>query len=224
MTEDDNEGAFGTPPPTGNFVPLASSASLSTLTYHPTSTRSGAGSRSDADVREIVERGGLGRHLTLGADREHALRPPAVDLPDRRRPRPPPRRPPRASGPPGLFVTDGAAVPTSLCVNPSLTIAAMAERAAHLLVRRGDLGLEVTPGAPPPGNGSLGPGAPTSSPVRVLPATGGSAALGMAAAGAAAALAGRAALRTSRPLRATDAVTTDAGPADARATDAPEET
>jgi choline dehydrogenase-like flavoprotein len=39
-------------------------------------------------------------------------------------------------GYPGLFVADGAAVPTALGVNPSLTIAAIAERIAHRLVRR----------------------------------------------------------------------------------------
>jgi choline dehydrogenase-like flavoprotein len=48
-------------------------------------------------------------------------------------------------GHPGLYVTDGAAVPTALAVNPSLTIAALAERAASRLVRR--LG---RPLAPPP--------------------------------------------------------------------------
>src|SRR2546428_6976443 len=40
-------------------------------------------------------------------------------------------------GHPGIFVTDGSAVPTSLCVNPSLTVAAVAERASALLLRRG---------------------------------------------------------------------------------------
>ncbi|HVS68905.1 MAG TPA: GMC family oxidoreductase N-terminal domain-containing protein [Mycobacteriales bacterium] len=39
-------------------------------------------------------------------------------------------------GYPGLFVADGAAVPTALGVNPSLTIAAIAERIASRLVRR----------------------------------------------------------------------------------------
>jgi len=38
-------------------------------------------------------------------------------------------------GHPGLFVTDGSAVPTSLCVNPSLTIAALAERAVPATAR-----------------------------------------------------------------------------------------
>jgi choline dehydrogenase-like flavoprotein len=45
----------------------------------------------------------------------------------------------------GLYVVDGAAVPTALGVNPSLTIAALAERAADRLVRR--LGRKP---APPP--------------------------------------------------------------------------
>jgi choline dehydrogenase-like flavoprotein len=48
-------------------------------------------------------------------------------------------------GHPGLFVVDGAAVPTALGVNPSLTIAAVAERAATRLVQR----LGERP-APPP--------------------------------------------------------------------------
>ena len=37
---------------------------------------------------------------------------------------------------PGLFVSDGAAVPTSLAVNSSLTILANAERIASGLVKR----------------------------------------------------------------------------------------
>jgi len=56
-------------------------------------------------------------------------------------------------GHPGIFVTDGSAVPTSLCVNPSLTIAALAERASALLLRRGsELGLTLRSRAPPPGH------------------------------------------------------------------------
>lgn len=51
----------------------------------------------------------------------------------------------RVHGYPGLYVADGAAVPTSLGVNPSLTIAALAERISGRLVR--ELGAEQ---APPP--------------------------------------------------------------------------
>lgn len=64
-------------------------------------------------------------------------------------------------GHPGLFVADGAAVPTALAVNPSLTIAALAERLAARLLRR----LGATPADPPLSNpyvrrrrGERGPG------------------------------------------------------------------
>ncbi len=37
---------------------------------------------------------------------------------------------------PGIFITDGAAIPTSLAVNSSLTILANAERVAYHLVEK----------------------------------------------------------------------------------------
>lgn len=156
MTEDANEGVFGPPPPTGNFVRVASAASLGQVTFRPAPETRRGWDASDADVRAIVEGGGLGRHLlwkeTANALSAHPLSscrlgddPATSALRDDHQVR----------GHPGLYVTDGSAVPTSLCVNPSLTIAALAERAAHLLVRRAaSLGLDVTPGAPPPGNAS----------------------------------------------------------------------
>ena len=42
-------------------------------------------------------------------------------------------------GHPGLYVVDGSMIPTALAVNPSLTIAALAERAAHWMVNRREL-------------------------------------------------------------------------------------
>jgi cholesterol oxidase len=46
----------------------------------------------------------------------------------------------------GLFCIDSSAIPTSLGVNPSLTISAVSERAVAALVRRaGDFGLPVAP-------------------------------------------------------------------------------
>jgi choline dehydrogenase-like flavoprotein len=46
----------------------------------------------------------------------------------------------------GLFCMDSSAIPTSLGVNPSLTISAVCERAAAQLVRRGrDYGLPQRP-------------------------------------------------------------------------------
>ena len=40
-------------------------------------------------------------------------------------------------GHPGLYVMDGAAIPANVGVNPSLTITAMAERAAGLIPSEG---------------------------------------------------------------------------------------
>jgi choline dehydrogenase-like flavoprotein len=46
----------------------------------------------------------------------------------------------------GLFCIDSSAIPTSLGVNPSLTISAVSERATEQLVQRaGDLGLPKPP-------------------------------------------------------------------------------
>lgn len=42
---------------------------------------------------------------------------------------------------PGLYVTDGAAIPSALAVNPSLTIAAVAERAAFWMIHGREIGM-----------------------------------------------------------------------------------
>ncbi len=155
MTEDDNEGHWGVLPPTGSFVRVASSAVVSSLTYQPNANTLRGFAASDAALRGIVEKDGIGRHLdwtggqpvltahplascrlgddpatsALGSD--HQLR-----------------------GSPGIFVTDGSAVPASLTVNPSLTIAALAERVSPVIAAQArSLGLPVTAGVPPPGAG-----------------------------------------------------------------------
>lgn len=56
-------------------------------------------------------------------------------------------------GHPGLYVTDGAAVPTALGVNPSLTIAALAERMAERMLTR----LGERPAPPPEANPHVRP-------------------------------------------------------------------
>jgi choline dehydrogenase-like flavoprotein len=53
---------------------------------------------------------------------------------------------------PGIFVTDGSAVPCGLTVNPALTIAALAERAMPAIVAAArERGVRVKYGAPAPG-------------------------------------------------------------------------
>jgi choline dehydrogenase-like flavoprotein len=153
MTEDANEGTFGPPPPTGNFARIAAAASIGQLSYPVAPETQQGWDSSDAAVRTIVERDGLGRHLLWsGAKNVYSAHPlsscrigddPATSALDDRH---------ELRGHPGIFVTDGAAVPTSLCVNPSLTIAALAERAAALLLRRGaEYGLTLAPRVSPPG-------------------------------------------------------------------------
>ena len=153
MTEDDNEGVFGPPPPAGNFLRVAPVAGLGQLSY-PTNANTQRGfDESDEAVRRIIEQDGLGKHLLWRAipnvQSAHPLSScrigddPATSACDDRH---------ELRGHPGIFVTDAAAVPTSLCVNPSLTIAALAERAAALLVERAhEFGVDVVRNVPPPG-------------------------------------------------------------------------
>jgi len=158
MTEDDNEGVFGPPPPTGSFTRVASSLARGQITYKPTANTRRGWDTSDGEVRAILEKDGLAQWrpwtsdagplsahplsscrlgdnaATSALDPNHELR-----------------------GHPGLFVTDGSAVPTSLCVNPSLTIAALAERAVPGIVdRASEAGASVTYGAPAPGGETAG--------------------------------------------------------------------
>lgn len=158
MTEDDNEGVFGPPPPTGSFTRVASSVALGQITYKPTANTRRGWDASDAEVRAILEKDGLAQwrpwtsdagplsahplsSCRLGDDRATS----ALDANHELR------------GHPGLFVTDGSVVPTSLCVNPSLTIAALAERAVPGIVdRAAEAGAPVRYGAPAPGGETAG--------------------------------------------------------------------
>jgi choline dehydrogenase-like flavoprotein len=137
MTEDDNEGVFGPPPARGNYIRVAGSVAQNTLFYRPNANTVRGWTAADTELKSIVERDGLGgvrpwsvdfigtvtvhplATCRIGDDPATSALTPNHEL----------------RGHPGLFVTDGSAVPTSLCVNPSLTIAALAERAAVGIVR-----------------------------------------------------------------------------------------
>jgi hypothetical protein len=153
MTEDDNEGVFGPPPPTGNFVRAASAASIGSLRYQASPNTQRGWDLSDAALSAIVEKDGLGQHLgwvggqpTLSAHPLSSCRmgdDPSLSALDAGH---------ELRGSPGLFVTDGSSVPTSLTVNPSLTIAALAERASvGILAKASQAGIDVRTPVPPPG-------------------------------------------------------------------------
>jgi choline dehydrogenase-like flavoprotein len=102
---------------------------------------------ADAVMRKLVERKRLGRFLRLtetpGVYASHPLggcrmaNGPDFGVTDHSC---------QVFGYEGLFCMDSSAIPTSLGVNPSLTISAVCERAAAILVRRGEaLGLPRRP-------------------------------------------------------------------------------
>jgi choline dehydrogenase-like flavoprotein len=154
MSEDDNEGVFGTPPETGNSTRLSQQMlGFGPIRYEPTVNTLRGWALSDAEVRDILERDGLARVMpwtndVVGAYTVHPLASCRIGddaatsaLDDRHELR----------GHPGIFVTDGAAVPSGLTVNPAFTIAALAERAVPGIVKAAqERGVAVTYGAPSP--------------------------------------------------------------------------
>ncbi|MFI7639321.1 GMC family oxidoreductase N-terminal domain-containing protein [Nonomuraea sp. NPDC049400] len=160
MIEDNNEGVFGPPPPTGNAVRISQQMlGRGTLRYDPSPSTLRAWAQADAEVKEILERDGLGHaeawsNDVVGAYTVHPLAscrigddPATSALDDRHELR----------GHPGIFVTDGSAVPGALTVNPAMTIAALAERAVPGIVEAArERGVQVRYGAPAPDGGTSG--------------------------------------------------------------------
>lgn len=154
MSEDDNEGVFGPPPATGNATRLSQQMlGDGPLRYRPTANTQRGWDLSDAEVKDILERDGLARvrpwtNDLIGAYTVHPLSscrigddPQTSALNDGHELR----------NHPGIFVTDGSAVPGALTVNPALTISALAERAVPGIVRAAaDRGVPVRYGAPVP--------------------------------------------------------------------------
>jgi enediyne biosynthesis protein E9 len=154
MTEDDNEGVFGPPPPTGNAIRISQQMlARGPLRYDPTPNTLRGWAEADARTKEILEKDGLAKVMpwtndVVGAYTVHPLSscrigddPATSALDDRHELR----------GHPGIFVTDGSAVPCGLTVNPALTVAALAERAIPGIVAAArDRGVNVSYGAPLP--------------------------------------------------------------------------
>jgi enediyne biosynthesis protein E9 len=146
MTEDANEGVFGPPPPTGDFTRFGP-ASVGQLRYDISPETRHGFDLSDEASRSIMTLDGLASlHLVKSTKKIQCAHPlascrigddPETSALDDQH---------ELRGHPGIFVTDASSVPTSLCVNPSLTVAALAERASSILVRRAaEFGVAVTP-------------------------------------------------------------------------------
>ncbi|MFJ7905573.1 GMC family oxidoreductase N-terminal domain-containing protein [Kitasatospora sp. NPDC096204] len=160
MIEDDNEGVFGPPPPTGNAQRISQQMlGRGPISYRPTANTLRAWADSDAVVKDILERDGLARVMPwtnelVGAYTVHPLAscrigddPQTSALDDRQELR----------NHPGIFVTDGSAVPGALTVNPALTISALAERAIPGIVAAAQQrGVNVKYGAPAPDGATSG--------------------------------------------------------------------
>ncbi|HST47319.1 GMC family oxidoreductase N-terminal domain-containing protein [Jatrophihabitans sp.] len=158
MSEDDNEGIFGPPPPTGNSIRVSQQMfGLGPLSYEPTENTRRGWAKSDAAVKSILEKDGIAKVMpwtndVVGAYTVHPLAscrigddPNTSALDDNHELR----------GHPGIFVTDGSAVPCALNVNPANTIAALAERAMPAIVRAAQQrGINVSYGAPAPHGGT----------------------------------------------------------------------
>ena len=154
LSEDNNEGVFGPPPPTGNSVRISQQMlGRGALSYDPTPQTLRGWAEADAEIKDILERDGLAKvrpwtNDVVGAYTVHPLSscrigddPATSALDDRHELR----------DHPGIFVTDGSSVPGALTVNPALTIAALAERAVPGIVAAAQRrGVAVKYGAPAP--------------------------------------------------------------------------
>jgi choline dehydrogenase-like flavoprotein len=151
MVEDSNDGEFLA----GHLRPNDGPLAVGLFRYEMSERSRAVREAADAAIRRIAERRGLGRFMRLsetsGAYAAHPLGGcrmgedadgGVVDDTG------------AVHGYEALYCMDSSIVPTPLGVNPSLTVAALAERCAEALVRRGaDLGL---PSAPP----GFAPGVP----------------------------------------------------------------
>ncbi len=147
MVEDTHDGEFLAPPPLGSHVrPNAGPVGVGTFKYELSEQSVRVREAADAAIRDIAERSGVGRFMKLGMRHVFAAHPlggcrmaESKDhgVVDHRN---------EVFDNEGLFCIDSSAIPTSLGVNPSLTISAVSERAVALLIdRAADYGLPAKP-------------------------------------------------------------------------------
>jgi enediyne biosynthesis protein E9 len=148
MVEDSHDGEFVSPPPQGAALqPNAGPVNIGLFSYLPSEQSIRVRELADKAMRQIAQRDGLGKFMKLteteGVYCAHPLGgcrmadSKDMGVVDHRC---------EAFDNEGLFCIDSSAIPSSLGVNPSLTIAAVSERAAaHLTARAHDLGLPRRP-------------------------------------------------------------------------------
>ena len=148
MVEDTHDGEFVSPPPQGGAVrPGDGPVEVGLFAYRLSEQSIRVRELADRAIRQIAARDGLGRFMELtetqGVYCAHPLggcrmaESKDLGVVDHRC---------EAFDNEGLFCIDSSAIPSSLAVNPSLTIAAVAERAAaHLTSRAHELGLPRRP-------------------------------------------------------------------------------
>lgn len=148
MVEDTHDGRFLVAPPSGGGIkPNSGPVVVGPFSYEFSQQSVAVRERADRAIRKIAERRGLGRFLRLSETRgAYAAHPlggcrmadsPGLGVVDDRC---------AVHGQEGLFCMDSSVIPSSLGVNPSLTIAAVCERAmAKLVGRADDFGLPRPP-------------------------------------------------------------------------------
>src|SRR2546421_8994768 len=157
MVEDTHDGTFYAAPPAGAAErPNPGPVAVGTFNYAMSEQSLALRAAANDAIRAVGTRSGLGRFMALtetqGVYCAHPLGgcrmadSPELGAVDDGG---------AVYGYEGLYCIDGSIVPTSLGVNPSLTISAVSERCAQRLVNRGaDFGLPqrpagLTPGVPP---------------------------------------------------------------------------
>ena len=148
MVEDTNDGTFLAPPPAGAAVrPNAGPIAVGTFDYALSDQSVAVRAAANDAIHKVAANQGLGLFMPLtetqGVYCAHPLGgcrmadSPDLGVVDDTG---------GVYGYEGLYCIDGSIVPTSLGVNPSLTISALTERCAERLVSRGaDFGLPAKP-------------------------------------------------------------------------------